>query len=53
MIRWNAALQSHVAEKTFRPLIFAAHHVPRSKGINHMHGITLQAPRQMTFSAVC
>ena len=31
MIRWNAALQSHVAEKTFRPLIFAAHHVPHRK----------------------
>jgi hypothetical protein len=34
-------------------LIFTAHHVPRLKGINHMHGITLQAPRKTTFSAAC
>jgi hypothetical protein len=34
-------------------LIFAAHHVPRSKGINHMHGITLQPPRKTTFSTAC
>jgi hypothetical protein len=33
MVRRDPALQTHVAEKTFRPLIFAAHHRPQSKGI--------------------
>jgi hypothetical protein len=53
MIRRYPRLQSHVAEKPFRSLIFAAHRVPRSKGIKKMHRITLQSSRQTTFSAAC
>jgi hypothetical protein len=34
-------------------LIFSAHRIPHSKGIRHMHGITLQSRRQWTFSAAC
>jgi hypothetical protein len=51
MIRRDSGLQTHVAEKAFRSLIFAAHRIPRPKGIKHMHGITLQPPRKTTFSA--
>jgi hypothetical protein len=36
MIRWDAVFQPHVTEKTFRPLIFPAHHLPQPKGITHM-----------------
>jgi hypothetical protein len=53
MIRGNAPLQRNIAEKTFRPLIFPAHGVPQSKGINPMYRITLQTPRESTFSAAC
>jgi hypothetical protein len=34
-------------------LIFAAHPVPQSKGINRMHRITFQPPPETTFSAAC
>jgi hypothetical protein len=51
MIRRNTSLQTHVAEKAFRLLIFTAHRFPQPKGIGHMHGITPQSPRKTTFSA--
>jgi hypothetical protein len=53
MIRRDALLQTHVAEKPFRSLILAAHRHPQSKGIKYMHRITRQPPRETTFSAAC
>ena len=53
MIRRYPPLYRDVAEKTLRPLVFAAHRNPRSKGITHMHRITLPPSRKMPFSAAC
>jgi hypothetical protein len=53
MIRRNALLQPHVTEYAFRPLICPAHRIPLTKGIRHIHGITLQLTRKTTFSAAC
>ena len=41
-------LHWYVAEESFRPSIFPAHHLPQSKGIKHMPGITLP-PSQSDF----
>jgi hypothetical protein len=54
MVRWNAPLQRHVAEETFRALIFPAHRLPSpKKESSNMHGITLPPPHKQTFSATC
>jgi hypothetical protein len=53
MIGRNTLFQPKVAEKAFRPLIFAAHPNPYLQGISQMHRITLQSPRKPTFSAAC
>jgi hypothetical protein len=53
MVRRNAILQPHIGEKMLQALILAAHRIPQTKGINQTHGITLQPPREPTFSAAC
>jgi hypothetical protein len=53
MISRYPPLYRDVAEESIRSIIFAAHGNPHSKGITHMHRITLQPPRKTTFSAAC
>src|ERR1700752_1556163 len=52
MTRRNASLQANIAEQLFRSPIFAAHRSPQSKGIKHMHGITLRRPCKLTLAGM-
>jgi hypothetical protein len=50
VIGCDARVQTDVAEKTFRSLIFSAHRVPQIKGIKHMHNHTPTASPNDFFS---
>jgi hypothetical protein len=50
----NAVFQPHIAKAILRALILTPHRNSHQKGINRMHGITFQSPREqtsLTFSA--
>jgi hypothetical protein len=58
MIRRYPLLQTHIAEKACRPLIFAPHLSARStkdpsSTESQRYGITAKMPRKSTFSATC
>ena len=53
MVRRNARLQPHIAEKTFRAMIFAAHRIPQSKrNQSHARNHTPSASQNDFFSSL-